>query len=202
MNESRTTWVSTDADGELNIIDAGINAANERLMRLVNLERQATRIGFSELADELQEVIDEMQAGEWLDALPAVDQMISSANHALGEHYGQHELRVATPGWLRGEAKRRAGEPFRPILAPVARSIAPERPDNASVPWFSERMADVLNDPYDLEVDEDVREEALKALAQLPNGEFKAGNIRSYYYGMSLTEMLEADGKPYVDETE
>ena len=63
-------------------------------------------------------------------------------------------------------------------------------------------MADVLNDPYDFEVDEDVREEALKARAKLPDGEFKAGNIRSYYYGMSLTEMLEADGTPYVDEIE
>ena len=187
-----------NADGELDIIDAGTRAANERVMQLVNLERRATGVGFIELADKLQVIIDEMQNGEWLDALPAVDQMISNASHALG----QNQLRIATPGWLRGEAKRRAGERFRPILAPVARSIAPERPDNASVPWFSERMADVLNDPYDFEVDEDVREEALKARAKLPDGEFKAGNIRSYYYGMSLTEMLEADGTPYVDEIE
>ncbi|MEM6554451.1 MAG: hypothetical protein AAF642_01155 [Pseudomonadota bacterium] len=198
MDECRTTWVSEKADGTLDIVDAGNTAANERLMKLVSLHRRALSIDFIELADDLQEIIDEMRNGEWLNALSAVDHMISNASYALG----QNQLRVATPGWLRGEASRRVGEPYRCVFAPLTRSIAPERPEHAGVLWFSKRMTEVLNDPYDLEVDEDVREEALKAIAELGDGPFSVGNIRSYYYGMSLHEMLTADGEDWADEIE
>lgn len=104
------------------VVYAQTRERDEKIARLLNLERQARNFGYPEFADEALKEVEFIRAGVYDDCLGVVDEMIATGKYFIGQIVAKNDQKL--------EARTRSLKPNK--ASQIARSWKDKRCENAA----------------------------------------------------------------------